>query len=301
MELRHLHYFVAVAEELHFGRAAERLQMAQPPLSQQIRQLEDELGVQLFYRTKRHVQITEAGYVFLQEARQTLTQAEQAIAAARKASRGELGRLVIGFVGSATSDILPTLIRAFHERYPEVELHLRELTTAQQLRAFRDERIHVGILRPPIHDDTLRIETVFKEPLIVALPERHPLSSQEQIPIEALTREHFILFPRQQGSGLYDQIISLCQRAGFSPQIMQEAIQMQTILGLVASGLGISLVPASTQHLRNTGLIYRELQTSTAYVEMALAWSKEATSPVLDTFLRTAREVIHQHSSEQLL
>ncbi|MBV9229224.1 MAG: LysR family transcriptional regulator, partial [Chloroflexi bacterium] len=193
MELRHLHYFIAVAEELHFGKAAERLQMAQPPLSQQIRQLEDELGVQLFYRTKRHVQLTEAGHVFLQEARQTLIQAEQAIVAARRAGRGELGRLAIGFVGSATSDILPTLIRGFQERYPEVELLLRELTTAQQVRALQDGRIHVGILRPPVHDDTLRIETLFKEPLIVALPERHPLSSQVQLPIEALAREHFIL------------------------------------------------------------------------------------------------------------
>ncbi|MBV9230659.1 MAG: LysR family substrate-binding domain-containing protein, partial [Chloroflexi bacterium] len=243
---------------------------------------------------KRHVQLTEAGHVFLQEARQTITQAEQAIVAARKAGRGELGRLAIGFVGSATSDILPTLIRGFHERYPEVELLLRELTTAQQVRALQDGRIHTGILRPPIHDDTLHVETLFKEPLIVALPERHPLSSQVQLPIEALAREHFILFPRQQGSGLYDQIISLCQSAGFSPQVMQEAIQMQTILGLVAAGLGISLVPASTQHLRSTGLVYRELQTSTVHVEMAVAWRKEATSPVLHTFLRTVREIIHQ-------
>jgi DNA-binding transcriptional LysR family regulator len=232
--------------------------------------------------------------VFLQEARQTLVQAEQAIVAARKAGRGELGRLVIGFVGSATADILPILIRGFHERYPEVELLLRELTTAQQVRALQDGRIHVGILRPPVHDDTLRVESLFKEPLIVAFPERHPLSSQAQVPMEALVNEHFILFPRQQGVGLYDQIISLCQSAGFSPQIMQEAIQMQTILGLVAAGPGIALVPASTQHLRSTGLVYRELQTSTVHVEMAMAWRKDATSPVLRTFLHTVREIIHK-------
>ncbi len=292
MELRHLHYFVAVAEELHFGRAAERLHIAQPPLSQQIRSLEEELGVQLFYRTKRHVELTEVGQVFLQEARQTLAKAEQAVIAAQRAGRGELGRLVVGFVGSAVYEILPVTLRNFHERFPDVELHLRELTTAQQVRALRDGRIQIGFVRTLVHDDTLQTETLFKEPLLVALPEKHLLPGQSKVPVEALAHEHFILAPRHLGTGLYDQIISLCKQAGFSPNVTQEAIQMQTILGLVAAGLGVSLIPASARHLRERGVVYRELQISTVQVEMALAWRKEDISPALQAFISVAKEMI---------
>ena len=289
MELRHLQYFVAVAEELHFGRAAQRLNMAQPPLSQQIRHLEEELGVQLFQRTRRHVELTDAGQAFLQEARLTLAQAEHAVKIARQAGRGEIGKLTIGFVGSATYEALPSIIRNFQERYPDVELILRELTTTQQVHALHDKRIHIGILRPPINDDTLVLETLIKEPIVLALPENHPLSRQSSLTVEALAHEHFILFPRHLGPGLYDQIIGLCQQAGFSPQVTQEAIQMQTILGLVATGLGIALIPASAQHLRCTGVIYRRLDTN-IYVELAMAWRKDDASPVLQAFLKTIWE-----------
>ncbi|HZR38916.1 MAG TPA: LysR family transcriptional regulator [Ktedonobacteraceae bacterium] len=285
MELRHLQYFVAVAEELHFGRAAQRLNMAQPPLSQQIRHLEEELGVQLFQRTRRHVELTDAGQAFLQEARLTLAQAEHAVKIARQAGRGEIGKLTIGFVGSATYEALPSIIRNFQARCPDVELILRELTTTQQVRALHDKRIHIGILRPPINDDTLVLETLIKEPIVLALPENHPLSRQSSLTVEALAHEHFILFPRHLGPGLYDQIIGLCQQGGFSPQVTQEAIQMQTILGLVATGLGIALIPASAQHLRSTGVIYRRLDTN-IYVELAMARRKDDASPVLQAFLK---------------
>ena len=291
VELRHLEYFVAVAEELHFGKAAARLRMAQPPLSQQIRKLEEELEVQLFYRTKRHVQLTEVGEIFLEEARQTLAQAAHAREMAQKAGRGELGRLAIGFVGSAVSEALPLLLVRFRERFPDVELTLRELTTSQQIRALRDGRIQVGLLRPPINDVTLSVETLLKEPLLVALPEQHPLAVYPALSAETLAHEDFIIFPRPQGPGLYDQIISLCQQAGFSPHIVQEAIQMQTILGLAAAGLGVALVPASARHLRSAGVAYRVLQPSVIHVEMALAWSKDATWPTLQAFLGVAREV----------
>jgi DNA-binding transcriptional LysR family regulator len=290
MELRHLQYFVAVAEELHFGRAAQRLNMAQPPLSQQIRHLEEELGVQLFQRTRRHVELTDAGQAFLQEARLTLAQAEHAVKIARQAGRGEIGRLTIGFVGSATYEALPNIIRNFQVRYPNVQLILRELTTTQQVRALHDKRIHIGLLRPPINDDdTLVLEPLIKEPIILALPENHPLSRQSSLTVEALAHEHFILFPRHLGPGLYDQIIGLCQQAGFSPQVTQEAIQMQTILGLVATGLGIALIPASAQHLRSAGVVYCRLDTN-IYVELAMAWRKDEASPVLQAFLKIIRE-----------
>lgn len=288
MELRHLHYFVAVAEELHFGRAAERLHIAQPPLSQQIQSLEQELGVQLFYRTKRQVQLTEAGELFLPEARMTLTQAELAVQTVRKAGRGEIGRFTLGFVGSATSELLPELIRRFHQQFPEVELQLREMTTAQQVRALRDRRIQIGILRPPIPSESLNVWTLVRETLIVALPETHPLAPLDQIEVSALATENFIIFPRQQGQGLHDQIISLCQQAGFSPRIVQEAIQMQTITSLVAAELGVAIIPSSAHLLRHRGLVYRPLHPEVQATELAMAWHKDDQSPILCNFVQLA-------------
>lgn len=287
MELRHLFYFVAVAEELHFGRAAQRLHMAQPPLSQQIRSLEDELGVQLFQRTKRHVELTEAGQAFLSEARLTLAQAEHAIEVARRAGRGETGRLAVGFVGTTTYEVLPIIIRAFQQSYPDVELILHELTTAQQVQALHDKHIHIGLLRPPINDDMLAFETIHREPIGLVLPESHPLAQQTPLAsVAALAQERFIMFPRHLGIGLYDQVISLCQDAGFSPQVRQEAVQMQTILALVAAGLGIALVPASARHLRNNGIVYRPLEDVHVYTELAMAWRKKDISPVAQAFRR---------------
>ncbi|GCE05670.1 LysR family transcriptional regulator [Dictyobacter aurantiacus] len=293
MELRHLYYFVAVAEELHFGRAAERLRIAQPPLSQQIQSLEQELGVQLFYRTKRQVQLTEAGELFLPEARLTLAQAEQAMQTARKAGRGEVGRLMLGFVGSATSELLPELIRQFRRQFPEVELQLRELTTAQQVRALHDGRIQLGILRPPIPGEGLSLRILAQETLIVALSDTHPLAALERIEVFALAQENFIMFPRQQGPGLYDQIISLCRQAGFSPKIVQEAIQMQTITSLVAAELGIAIVPSSARLLRQHGLSYRPLHPQAQATELAMAWSKDDQSPLLRNFVHLASRLYH--------
>jgi DNA-binding transcriptional LysR family regulator len=288
MELRHLRYFVAVAEELHFGRAAERLHMSQPPLSQQIQSLEEELDVQLFYRTKRWVKLTEAGQIFLPEARQTLAQAEQAIVAVQQLKSGERGHLTIGFVGSAIGEVLPALISHFRTQFRDVELHLRELTTAQQVRALHENRIQVGLLRPTIQSEQIIIHTLIREQIIVALPESHPLAAKEAIEIAALARETFILFPRQQGRGLYDQVISICQQAGFSPHIEQEATQMQTIIGLVAAELGIALIPDSACHLRSSGIAYRPLIPMTQATELAIAWKKDNSSSVLQNFIQLA-------------
>ncbi|HEY9621418.1 MAG TPA: LysR substrate-binding domain-containing protein, partial [Crinalium sp.] len=189
MELRHLRYFMAVAEELHFGRAAERLHMAQPPLSQQIRQLEDELGFSLFHRTKRNVQLTEAGSLFLEGCQKIFEQLDQAIQMGQQASRGEVGKLAIGFVSSAAYNVLPSILQQFHKAFPAIHLALRELTTDQQLQWLRDGRIDVGLLRPPIDDDTFGLTTIFEEPLVVALPETHPLAEQEQISVRSLINE----------------------------------------------------------------------------------------------------------------
>ena len=240
IELRHLRYFIAVAEELHFGHAAEKLHMAQPPLSRQIRQLEDELGFQLFHRTKRSVKLTEAGVVFLAESRQLLQQLEQAVQTGRKASRGDLGELVLGFVSSAAYSVLPMILRGFSAAVPDVRLELHELTTDQQIQWLHESRLDIGLVRLPVDDDAFYLHPIHSEPLVVALPECHPLAAQSQVSLQRLSTERFILFPRPFATGLYDQIISLCQQAGFSPKIVQEAIQMQTILTLPSpKGTGI--------------------------------------------------------------
>jgi DNA-binding transcriptional LysR family regulator len=293
MELRHLRYFITVAEELHFGRAAQRLHIAQPPLSQQIRQLEEELGVVLFHRTKRSVQLTDAGQVFLEEAKQVLIQAAQAVQAAQRASRGEIGQLVVSFVSSAAYNVLPKILQAFRARFPEVNLALHELTTDKQLQGLRDGWIDVGFLRPPIEDDTLSLATIFKESLVVALPEIHPLSRQPQVPLKALINEFFILFPRPLGPKLYDQIVGLCQQAGFSPNVVQEAIQMQTIVSLVAAEIGIALVPASVQNLQRRGVIYKAIQEATPKAEIAVIWRSNDLSSVLHQFLSVVRSANH--------
>ena len=288
MELRHLRYFVTLAEELHFGRAAERLHIAQPPLSQQIRQLETELGFELFHRTKRKVQLTEAGQVFLDEVQQIFKQLEQAIQVGRQTSRGEMGQLVVGFVSSAPYNILPKILRTFRSSVPEVRLELHELTTNEQFRWLRESRIDVGFVRPPI-EDTFNFETIFQESLVVALPDTHLLANNSNVSLRSLKNEPFILFPRLLAPGLYDLIISLCQQAGFSPNVTQEAIQMQTIVSLVAGGLGIAIVPESLQNLQRTGVVYKIIQEPTPKTAIAIIWRQNDTSATVQKFLEIAR------------
>jgi DNA-binding transcriptional LysR family regulator len=295
MELRHLRYFVAVAEELHFNRAADRLHMAQPPLSQQIKQLETELGVELFHRrTKRQVQLTEAGQVLLQAAYRILAQLEQAVYETQRAGKGETGTLVIGFTGSVVYDILPAILHQFRQHFPQVNLALQELTTTQQEVALHHHRIEVGFCHPPLKDNRLALEYIWQEPLVVALPETHPLASETTLSVHALADESFILFPRHLGPGLYDQIVRFCEQANFSPKVMQEAIQMQTIIGLISAEMGIALVPASLQNLQRSGVVYKPLQTVTPQVETAIVWQIDNPSVVLREFLQVVRLYVNQ-------
>lgn len=289
MELRHLRYFVAVAEELHFSRAAERLHIAQPPLSQQIQQLEQELGVELFHRrTKRQVQLTDAGRVLLQESYRILAQLEQAIRNTQRTGKGEMGQLVVGFTSSVAYSVLPTILQKFRESFSEVELVLQELTTTQQEQALSDRRIQVGFGHPPF-DDRLSRECVLQESLVLALPEAHPLAMQTEVSVRSLAHESFILFPRHLGLGFYDLIVNFCQQADFIPRVTQEAIQMQTIIGLISAGMGISLVPSSLQNLRRAGVVYRKLKESTPKVETSVVWRREDASSVLREFLKVVR------------
>jgi DNA-binding transcriptional LysR family regulator len=285
MELRHLRYFVTLAEELHFGRAADRLHIAQPPLSQQIRQLELELGFQLFHRTKRTVRLTDAGQVFLAEVQQILNHLDRAIQTGRQTSRGEIGQLVIGFVSSAAYNVLPQLLALFRADAPEVTISLHELTTDQQLDWLREGRIDIGVLRPPVEDAIFGTATIFRESLVLALPENHPLTQHPLISLRSLSQEPFIVFPRSFAPTLYDTIISFCQQAGFSPTVVQEAIQMQTIVSLVAANLGIAIVPASLQHLQRTGVVYKAIEEPVPEIETMLAWRRSEPSMTVQRFL----------------
>jgi DNA-binding transcriptional LysR family regulator len=290
MELRHLRYFVTVAEELHFGRAAVRLSIVQPSLSQQIRQLEDELGFPLLYRTKRYVELTDAGKVFLVEARHVLAQVQEAKRTAQRAYRGEVGRLVVGYISSSTYDLLPLMLRVYRERFPAVEVALRELTTQEQLRALEEEYIQVGLLRLPISAPLLHVEVVRREPIVCVLPEEHPLAMRERIAVSLLAQEPFVLQASQRGAGYSAQLLQLCLSSGFSPNVIQEVTEMHTIVSLVAAGMGVSLVPLSARNIRSQGVVYRELEGTATLTEMAVAWRHDTHSALVQNFLSVARE-----------
>lgn len=289
IELRHLRYFVAVAEELHFGRAAQRLHISQPPLSMQIRALEGNLGVQLFERTQRRVALTQAGAAFLGEARQILARTESAALLARRASRGEVGDLAVGFVSTADYNVLPPLLREFRQRAPAVRLALYESTTDRQLADLVDGRIDVGFVLPPVEDARLTYRAIHRETLVAALPVRHPLArARGKLRLAALAEAPFILFPRPNAPSLYDAVVSYCSSAGFSPRIEQEAVQMQTIVSLVSAEIGVALIPASLRHLGRTGVVYRAPVERSPLTEIGLAWRRDDTLATLRMFLDIA-------------
>ncbi|BAY92660.1 MULTISPECIES: LysR family transcriptional regulator [unclassified Tolypothrix] len=293
MELRHLRYFIAVAEELHFSKAAERLHIAQPPLSQQIQQLEAELGVELFHRkTKRQVQLTEAGKVFLQEAYGLLLQLETAIALTQRIGRGQTGQLRIGFTSLVIYELLPSILRQFREQFPEVELVLRELTTSQQEQALRDSLIHVGFAHPPLEDEKLSYQSIHQQTLVVALPSNHSLAQTEHIQVQELEDEPLIMFPRYLAPGLYDLIMSLFRQRNIKPQVTQEAVQMQTIIGLVSAGMGVAITPSVLQNLQRSGVIYRPLLEAAPVIETAIIWQKNSLTPLVENFLKFTQQFI---------
>jgi DNA-binding transcriptional LysR family regulator len=290
LEMRYFEYFLAVAEELNFSRAAERLNIAQPPLSQQIQRLEKKLGVQLFERTNRRVQLTEAGKIFLEEASKTIAQAEMAVKTVQRAARGEVGKLVVGFVGSSAYGFLPTAVRTFRERFPDVELTLKELTTMEQVAALKAEVLDLGFLRPPIFEEELEQQSVLKEPFLIALSEKHRLAGLTKINPQDLAQEPFILVPRTLAPGFYNQMISICAQAGFHPQKVQEAIQFHVIVSLVAAGLGIAFVPASIQTFQRSDVVYRPLEEVTTQAEIVAVWRRKSSSIVLRSFLQVVLE-----------
>jgi DNA-binding transcriptional LysR family regulator len=295
MELRHLRYFVAVAEELHFTRAADRLNMAQPPLSQQIRQLENELGVELFHRTKRQVELTAAGKNFLKNVYKILIDLEKTCDSAQRAQKGEIGKIIVGFTGTATYDILPNLLQTYRAQFPLVDLAVLQLSTTDQIQSLLNSEINIGILCAPIENSELNFEVIHQEPFIIAMPKNHPLASKsDPIEVQAFSKELFIMIPRKAGQIYYDTIINICHNAGFSPNITQEVHELHTSISLVAAGMGVAIVPDSIQNLRIKGIIYRQLKNSVSTLKTALAWRNDETSPLVHTFITIAKENIQK-------
>jgi DNA-binding transcriptional LysR family regulator len=291
MELRHLRYFVAVAEHLSFARAARALHLSQPPLSRQIRALEEELGTALFARTKRAVALTPAGAALLPEARRLLREAEALKAGARAHAAGELGTLALGFIGLAAYNVLPGVLPEFHRQHRGVRLALQEATSDVLLAALRLGDLDVALVLPPADDAAVDYATLHRDRLVAALPAaRRELRGSGRLRLAALAAEPFILFPRKVGTSLYDHIVGLCRRAGFSPRVEQEAVQMQTIVSLVAAGMGVALVPASLMRMRRTGVAYRPLAERSPTIEVGIVWRRSDESPATRAFVATARD-----------
>ena len=280
MELRHLRYFVVVAEECHFGRAAERLHIAQPPLSQTIKQLESDLKVPLFVRTTRHVELTPAGERYLERARAILASVDAAGEEAVRVAAGELGRVAIGFTGSATYDLLPRLAQVLHADFPGIHLDLKcEMLTPSQVSGLLDKSLDLGFLRPPVRHPDIEVRVVRREPLIAALPAAHPLAGQGSVRLASLRDEPFITYLSHNRSVVYDAVLDACEHAGFMPEKVQEVGETATLVSFVAAGLGVALVPASVRHLQITGACYLPLAGTTSEVELALATRAGECSP----------------------
>jgi DNA-binding transcriptional LysR family regulator len=314
MELRQLRYFLAVAEELHFGRAARRLHISQPPLSAQIKQLEEEMRLQLFYRTKRKVELTDAGRVFAREARVILQQVEQAAGLASEANRSKQARLVVG-CSPANSEVVVRILRelltreAKHRREPPLDLIVKSLPTPQQIDALRSSQIDLGFITVPTPHEGLVIEPLWSEPLVVALPNGHPLAARRAIALRALERETLIIFPLYMSPGRYESIADMCRKAGFSLNAVHEVDNIHTMLEMVSGCLGIALLRASARLVERPGIetsakgrarrsagiqngrvIFRALQHS-PLVETALAFRPDHKIATLPDIAAIAKQV----------
>lgn len=291
MELRHLRYLVAVAEELHFGRAAIRLNISQPPLSQQIRQLEEELGVQLFERTKREVRLTEAGKRLVEEAHQVLGRIDHFSKVASQAGGGEIGHLSVGVTGGVNQILVETL-RLLGKTYPGVRIELQYMSTGTQTEALREGRIDIGFLNLPVQEAAFVVESIKAEPLWIALPRNHPLTRLRKVPLTALSTERIILFPRRATPGLHDTLTGMCREAGFTLNVVHEVDSIVGGLTLVSADLGIAFATPSVQKLW-PDVAFRPIHP-VASVEQGVVYRREGMSPVLETFLRAVRQSVRK-------
>jgi DNA-binding transcriptional LysR family regulator len=290
VEFRHLNFFVAVAEELHFTRASVRLRIAQPHLSQEIRRLEREIGVELFVRTKRSVALTTAGRAFLERVRIVLDSTADAVHAARRASRGETGRIMLGSMSVAAIGVIPNAIARFRNAYPDVEVLLKDVNSEEGLEAVRTGQLDLCLMHPPrTADPALNIETVWLEPLVAVLPSKHPLADKQRISLQRLRSDLWVINQRETGSRLHDEIIAACAAAGFEPRIAQRTTRMTTTISIVASGIGVTLLPITAARLAFGGAVYRQLRPPRSSIPVAFAWRQDQTAPVLAHFMDVVR------------
>ncbi len=290
MELRHLRYFLAVAEEMNFTRAAERVGIGQPPLSLQIRDLEREIGTPLFHRVPKGAELTPAGAAFLEHVQGIPSQVERATDAARRAARGELGALRVGFTASSVfNPVVAAAIRGFRRAYPQVELSLEESNTTQLIEALSEGRLDAVFVRPgSTGSEEFRHRVLSEEPLLAVMPSKHRLAKTSEVKLTDLRGDLFILFPREIGPSLFDAVVGACRKAGFEPKLGQPAPQFASIVQLVAAELGVSLVPASVQQMQVKGVVYKELMDVSAVAKLSLAWRRNDASPFLKNFISGA-------------
>jgi DNA-binding transcriptional LysR family regulator len=288
MELRQLRYFVAVAEELHFRRAAARLHMSQPPLSNQVRLLEEELGCPLMIRSRRRVELTPAGAAFLRDARTLLADLDDAVQTAQRIHAGRAGTLRISFVGSALLSLVPAVVRRYRAARPDVELQLRERSTEEQLRELRGGTVDIALVPLPVDAPDLRTEVLRRERTVAALPATHPLAQLKRVPLRSLAAEPLVMFPREQAPGLHDRLLASLSAPDLRPSVAQYAPETQTIIGLVAAEIGVALVQASVQRLALPGVTYRPVRGAPTIELAALLPPGETPLPARE-FVELAR------------
>jgi DNA-binding transcriptional LysR family regulator len=293
MDLHHLRCFVALAEELNFRRAAERLHMTQPPLTRLIARLEDDLGVKLVQRTTRKVKLTTAGEILLVDAKELLAKAEQTVWHVRQTAAREEGRLGIAFSKMALYGVVPKILPAFRDRFPQIQVDVLEICTEQQVEALKTARIDIGFLHPPLRANFLGMLSIGKERLMIALPDNHPLAFQAEVALQDLAQETFLLHPREEGPVLYDQILELCRQAEFTPKVVHKASN-QTFLGLVTARVGICFIAPSIKLADPLGIVFVPLAGIAPTLEYAVAWRQGDPSPFVHTFLEMIRENQHQ-------
>lgn len=288
MDRRRLLSFIALAEELHFERAAARSHITQPAMSQQLIHLEDQLGVRLLYRNKRRVSLTRAGEVFLGEARKIVAQMDGAARLARQIDKGAIGQLVVGVTSPALYIAFPEIVAHFQAELPNVRIVTRDMTTAEQEEALRAGEIQVGIVHPPLVDDTLISEEVARTAFDVVLSERNPLAKKPVLSLQDLAHERFIIFPRLIGPRLYDSILALCNEAGFSPEVVIEAFPAQSIVALAACNFGVGFIASRVQHFQRPFVTYRKLSGPAPILTIGAAYRRDEVSPLVQAFVRAA-------------
>jgi len=289
VELRHLRYFLAVAEELHFGRAAARMHVAQPAISQQIQRLEAEVGAELFIRNRREVRLAPAGEALRRYAERAVAEANDGIEAARQAAEGAIGSIAVGFVETAAGTVVPLAVRRFRAGSPKVNLTLRELGVGAQIEALRSERVDIGFIRPPFDEEGLSAELIVEEELVAAVPSGHPLADRDLVAMRTVVDQPLILLAREMVPGLYDQVLAIRQEQGGTGPISHEATSIQAVLGLVSADLGVSILPASVRSLSREGVEFVAIR-SARRSPLLIVRRREDPSPLVDAFIAATLE-----------